>query len=143
MTSLIAIPEAIIKNHQFVFSYLKKHSFKKRLLNNSFSDLFFFWIVISIVVFSIRVFLTDTDDSQDNRETEGNIYSTPPLRPAHEHWNIYLQLCMWDDYHIILIATLVFTRLLRVETYHLIELPFEWLIDDAMFCLFVYLMNWY
>ena len=32
-----------------------------------------------------------------------------------------------------LIATLVFTRLLHDEIYHLIELPFEWLIDDAMF----------
>ena len=33
----------------------------------------------------------------------------------------------------ILIATLVFTRLLLDEIYHLIELLFEWLIDDAMF----------
>ena len=40
---------------------------------------------------------------------------------------------MWDDYHVFLIATLVFTRLLLDEIYHLIELPFEWLIDDAMF----------
>ena len=40
---------------------------------------------------------------------------------------------MWDDYHIFLIATLVFTRLLLDEIYHLIELPFEWLIDEAMF----------
>ena len=40
---------------------------------------------------------------------------------------------MWDDYHIFLIAPLVFTRLLLDEIYHLIELPFEWLIDDAMF----------
>ena len=32
-----------------------------------------------------------------------------------------------------LIATLVFTRLLLDEIYHLIELPFEWLNDDAMF----------
>ena len=52
---------------------------------------------------------------------------------AHEHWDIYLQLCMWDDYHVFLIATLVFTRLLLDEIYHLIELPFDWLIDDAMF----------
>ena len=52
---------------------------------------------------------------------------------AHEHWDIYLQLCMWDDYHVFLIATLVFTRPLLDEIYHLIELPFEWLIDDAMF----------
>ena len=33
----------------------------------------------------------------------------------------------------IFIATLVFTRLLIDEIYHLIELPFEWLIDDAIF----------
>ena len=36
-------------------------------------------------------------------------------------------------YHIFLIAPLVFTRLLLDEIYHLIELPFDWLIDDAMF----------
>ena len=66
--------------------------------------------------------------------TEGTIvYSTPPLLSAHGHWDIYLQLCMWNDYHIFLIATLVFTRLLLDEIYHLIELPFDWLIDDAMF----------
>ena len=77
---------------------------------------------------------TDTDNSQDSRGREGTIfYSTLPLPPAHEHWHIYLQLCMWDDYHVFLIATLVFTRLLLDEIYHLIELPFEWLIDDAMF----------
>ena len=32
-----------------------------------------------------------------------------------------------------LIATFVFTGLLLDEIYHLIELPFEWLIDDAIF----------
>ena len=48
---------------------------------------------------------------------------------------------MWDDYHVFLIAALVFTRLLLDEIYHLIELPFEWLIDDAMFvCLLDELM---
>ena len=36
-----------------------------------------------------------------------------------------------------LIATFVFTRLLLDEIYHLIELPFEWLIDDAMFVFFL------
>ena len=40
---------------------------------------------------------------------------------------------MWGDYPLFLIATLVFTRLLLDETYHLIELSFEWLIDDAIF----------
>ena len=72
---------------------------------------------------------TDTDNSQDSRGREGTIfYSTLPLPPAHEHWDIYLQLCMWDDYHVFLIATLVFTRLLLDEIYHLIELLFDWLI---------------
>ena len=44
---------------------------------------------------------------------------------------------MWDDYHVFLVATFVFTRLLLDEIYRLIELPFDWLIDwlidDAMF----------
>ena len=38
------------------------------------------------IFFSIRVFFTDTDDSQDSRRMEGIIfYSTIPLPPAHEH----------------------------------------------------------
>ena len=38
---------------------------------------------------------TDTDDSQDSRGREGTIFhSTLPLPPAHEHSDIYLQLCM-------------------------------------------------
>ena len=53
--------------------------------------------------------------------------------------DIYLELCMWDDYHIFLIASLVFTRLLLNDIYHLIELPF-WLIDDVTLsvCLFTW-----
>ena len=70
-------------------------------------------VFVSFVSFSIRVFFTDTDDSQDSRRREGTIfYSTLPLPPAHEHWDIYSQLCMWDDYPEFLIATLVFTRCL-------------------------------
>ena len=35
---------------------------------------------------SIRVFFTDTDDSQDSRGREGTIfYSNLPLPPAYEH----------------------------------------------------------
>ena len=84
--------------------------------------------------FSIRVFFTDTHDSRDSREREGTIfYSTLPHPPAHEHYDIYLQLCMWDVYDVFLIATLVFTRLLLDEIYHVIEWPFEWLIDNGMF----------
>ena len=40
---------------------------------------------------------------------------------------------MWDDYHVFLIATLAFTRLLLDDIYHLIESPFDKFIDDAMF----------
>ena len=90
--------------------------------------------VLALFFFSIKVFFTGTDDSQDSKGREGTIfYSSIPLPPAHEHWDIYLQLCMWDDYYVFLIATLVFTRLLHGEIYHLMELPFKWLIDDAMF----------
>ena len=46
---------------------------------------FFFFFFIDRFFFSIRVFFTDTDDSQDSREREGTIYSTLPLPPAHEH----------------------------------------------------------
>ena len=89
---------------------------------------------MKIGFFFHQIFFTDTNDSKDSWGREGTIfYSTLPLPSAHEHWDIYLQLCMWDDYHIFLIATLVFTRLLLDEIYYFIELPFEWLIDDAMF----------
>ena len=75
---------------------------------------------------------TDTDNSQDCREREGTIfYSTLPLPPAHEHSGVYLQLCTWDDYHIFLIAALVFTRLLTRYDLppHRITI---WLIDGMM-----------
>ena len=104
---------------------------------------------------------TDTDDSQDGRGREKTIfystlllppahkdwgiylfYCTLPLPPIHKYLDIYLQLCMWDDYHIFLIAPLIFTRLLLDELYHLIELPFHWLMMWYYF-LFVYLMIWY
>ena len=88
----------------------------------------------SVCFFLSGFSFTDTNDSQDSREREGTLfYSAQPLPPAHEYWDNYLQLCMWDDYHVFLIATLVFTRLLLNEIYYLIELPFDWLIDDAMF----------
>ena len=47
---------------------------------------------------------------------------------------------MWDDYHMFLIAPLVFTRLLLNKIYHLVELPFDWLIDGVMF-IFVCLLD--
>ena len=75
---------------------------------------------------------TDTDNSQDSRGREGAVfYSSLALPPAHEHLDMYLQLYTWDDYPVFLIPTLVFTRLLLDEIYHLIKLLFDWLIDDV------------
>ena len=90
---------------------------------------------------------TDTDDSQDSTGREGTIfYSTLPLPRDHEHSEIYLQLCTWNDFHIFLFALLVFTRLLPDEIYHLIKLPFDWLIDwlidDAML-IFLFIWWWF
>ena len=72
---------------------------------------------------------TDTNNSQDSRGREGTFfYFTLPLPPAHEHSDIYVQLCTWDDYHIFLIATLVFTRLLLDEIYNIVcYIKFEWI----------------
>ena len=69
--------------------------------------------------------LTTHRTAGEGKET--TFYSTLPIPPAREHSGIYLQLCMWDDYQIFLIAPLVFTRLLLDENYHLIELPIDWL----------------
>ena len=55
-------------------------------------------------------------------------------REGTQTFRHYLQLCTWDAYHIFLIATLVFARLLLDEIYHLIELLFDWL----MWCWFLF-----
>ena len=67
-----------------------------------------------------------------------HFYSTLPLPP--QHWGIYLQHCIWNDYHVFSITALVFTRLLLDEIYHHIQLLLEWLIDDAI-CLFLCLLD--
>ena len=91
--------------------------FKTSMLKSSLCDYFFFLSGFSF---------TDADDSQDSRGREGIIfYYTLLLPPVHKHSDIYLQLCMWDDYHVFLIATLVFTMLLLDEIYYLIGLPFD------------------
>ena len=49
----------------------------------------------SSIFFQSELSFTDTDGSQDSREREGtSFYSTLPLPLAHEHSDIYLQLCM-------------------------------------------------
>ena len=98
-------------------------------------------IIKKTALISIRVFFhgyNSRNDSQNSRGRKGTIfYSTLPLPPAHEHPDIYLQLCMWDDYDLFLFATLVFTRLLLDKFYHLIELLFN-LICHVIFCLFTW-----
>ena len=97
-------------------------------------------IIKKTALISIRVFFhgyNSRNDSQNSRGRKGTIfYSTLPLPPAHEHPDIYLQLCMWDDYDLFLFATLVFTRLLLDKFYHLIELLF----NMSYNFLFVYLI---
>ena len=94
-------------------------------------------LIIDKTIFFLSGFsFTDSDNSQDSRGKEGTIfYSTLPVPLVHEHWDIYLQLCLWDDCHIFSIALLVFTRLLLDEIYHLIKLPFDWLMMECQFCL--------
>ena len=89
--------------------------------------------------FSLSGFsFTDTDNSQDSRRREGTIfYSTLPLPPAHEHSDIYLQLCMWDDYHIFNRTACIYQAATRWDLP-----PYRitiWLIDDVTFdfCLLI------
>ena len=87
-----------------------------------------------LIFFLSRCSSTDTDNSQDSRGP-----SFLPLYHFHKYSDIYLQLCTSEDYHIFLIATLVFTRLLLDE----ILPPYRitiWLIDDVKFVL-VCLLN--
>ena len=86
---------------------------------------------------------TDTDDSQCSRgrgrgEGGEHLYSSLPIPPVHEHSDIYLQLCMWDDYYVFSIASLVTTRLILSEIYLPSYWTTIWLIDDGIlisFCL--------
>ena len=60
-----------------------------------------------------------------------------PLYHFHPLTNI--QLCRWDDYHIFLIAPLVFTRLTAMRFTTLSN--YHWLIDDVKLVFFVCLLN--
>ena len=91
--------------------YIKFKFFETFAIRNSV-------IRISFMFFLSGFSFMDTGNSQHSREREWTIFcSTLPLRPpAHEHSDIYLQLCMWDDYHIFLIAAqFVFTSLYGLE----------------------------
>ena len=89
---------------------------------------------------------TGADDSQGSKRREGTILLIP-LYHFHPLTNIQTYICnfvrckMRDVRWLFLIATLVFTRLLLDEIYHLIELPFDSLTDDAtLVCLIDYLI---
>lgn len=72
--------------------------------------------------------ILQADGLQGSSGREGTMFfSSLPLPPAQEHSEIYLQLCMWDDYDVSLIALYAITRLLTDGIYHLIELPLDWL----------------
>ena len=99
---------------------------KKPFLFFSFFLFFFFLSGFSF---------TDTGNSQGSREREDTIfYSTLSLSLAHKHWDIYLQLCMWDDKFACL-SDCYSMRFTTLSNYHLID----WLM---MQYLCVYLMNW-
>ena len=74
---------------------------------NSFQSYLFCYKLLVKLFFSNRTidmlynsnkyffFFTDTEDSQDSRGREGNIfYSTLPLPPTDEHWDLFATLHM-------------------------------------------------
>ena len=106
--------------------FLRTNMWKKYRVSSQ--SLFFFFFFICYEGFSF----TDTDDSQNSRGREGTVfYSTLQLPSTHKHLDFYLQLCMWDPYHIFKIAPLVFC-----QTATRWDLPPYriniWLIDDVM-----------
>ena len=129
------------RNLRLSFVYIGKWSVCKISVKNI--QLYSCWSSSKFFFFLSSFFFTNIDYSNDSSGKEGTIfYSTLPLPPVHEHSDIYLQLCMWDNYHVFLIATLAFTRLILDEIYHLIKLPFDWLTDDAMFVLLLDDLIW-
>ena len=104
----------------------KNHRRKRK---RTFISIFYIYIYVHTGIFFPSGFsFTDTDDSHDSKGSEGTIfYPNLPLPPSHKHSDIYLQLWIWDDYHMFLIVPLVFTRLPTDEIYHLIEISYDWL----------------
>ena len=56
---------------------------------------------------------------------EDHLFSSLILPNTDKHSDIYLILCMWDDYHEFWIPPLVITKLLIEENYQLGKLPFD------------------
>ena len=93
----------------------------------------------NIFFFSIRVFFQGHwwfTGQQGKRRDQ--LYSILPLSPDHEYSDIYLQLCIWDDYHVFLIASHVVTRLLLDEIYHHWELTIDSLLIKYWLILMIF-----
>ena len=74
---------------------------------------------------SVRIFFCHGHSRLTSQQGKGgdNIFVTLyHFHPLTNSQTFIFKLCMWDDYHIFLIAPLVFTRLLLDEIYDLIEL---------------------
>ena len=54
-----------------------------------------------------------------------HLYSSLLISLARKHSDIFLKLCIWDDYHIFSITSHLITRLLLDEICHQRELPFD------------------
>ena len=75
-------------------------------------------IIYQLLVFSNRVFSNRHWQFRELlRFLIDHFSSFLPLPPAHEHSDIYLQLCMWDDYHVFVIAPHVIIKLLIYDIY--------------------------
>ena len=115
------------------FGFLLPERLKNFILNEKLNHFFFYQAFLSRTLTTHRT----------AGEGRGPFFT--PLYHFHPLTNIQALicnfLCMWDDYHMFLIAPLVFTRLLLSEIYQLIELLFYWLM---MWCwlLFVWLLIW-
>ena len=78
--------------------------------------------------------LTDTNDSEDRKGGDHLLFHSTTSTSSRTFRHLFATLHVrWLSRIFNRIVTLVFTRLLLAGIYHLIELPFDWLIDDAMF----------
>ena len=87
-----------------------------------------FWQTVSLDFFYQGFFPQNLTIHKTAREGKGSmLYSSLRLQSTQKLSDISLQLCMWDDYHVLLIVTLVTFRIPINDIYHLIELPIDWL----------------
>ena len=90
-----------------------------------------FCLYIPAFFFLLGSSFTNTDDSQDSRGREGDHLLFLSTTFARSRIFRQLQLCIWDDYHVFLIAPLAFTRLLLDGIYNLVGFAFDWLMIEC------------